>query len=636
MERRGCIRALWSLQWRHPSFGLGRLLLIALGVWAVAMVLPSLYQVAEPLASFGLSANNDGVILDVTTPFESASESPAALSGLVPGDRIDLHRMQCAAPSSRVCANLVAVLGGLGGLQYVRPNREIELAILPVHGGPVQTVHLRAALAPLGWSARLILLANTVVGILFIATAFRLVWTQPNRMTWGFFLYAVWFNPGQTYAYYAALQSWPAAVLVQEFAEALAQGAAYAGLLAFALRFPTVRVDERWHRAERALPWIGAVLALLMLLSAANLLGFPTERITETAFLSGYVVDAIMILVLVRRRRHLHPQDEQRMRWAIAGCAIGLPAFIFAEICQSSGLLHDLWGAAPSQAAIGLLYLLSGVLAYFVGTAVRRRRVVSVAIPLRHGTITTALMLVLGIPVVYLHETLAAYQESLHLPEWIWPLFVAPVVLVVFHRLHEIAVNLVDHVFNRRFHQLQNRFREAGRAMLKADNLAAIDRLLVEEPARALRLSSAAVFRRMNGALRRVDPVIGWNSASVRELRSSDLDELALQSLECGAPARLRRGQWQRPGLPADDQAPCLAVPVCGGAKECIAIALFGPHEIGTDISADERVMLRELAIQAGSAYDRVETDDLRREVRELRARLATLEGVPTAGEHCA
>jgi hypothetical protein len=519
-------------------------------------------------------------------------------------------------------------------LQYVRPNREIELAILPVHGGPPHTVRLRAALAPLSWSARLILLANTVVGILFIATAFRLVWIQPSRMTWGFFLYAAWFNPGQTYAYYAALQSWPAAVLVQEFAEALAQGAGYSGLLVFALRFPCDSIDQRRRRAELAAPWIGGILALLMLVSAANLFGFPTERITETAFLSGYVVDAIVIFVLVWRRRHLHPQDEQRMRWTIAGCAIGLPAFIFAEICQSSGLLHDLWGAAPSQAAVGLLYLLSGVLAYFVGTAVRRRRVVSVAIPLRHGTITTLLMLVLGVPVVYLHEAVAAYQESLHLPEWIWPLIVAPVVLVVFHRLHEIAVDLVDHAFNRRFHQLQHRFRQAGRVMLKAGSFAAVDRLLVEEPVNAMGLSSAAVFRWTSGVFRRADPAIGWDHASVRELHPSDLDELALQSIPFDAPVRLRRGQWQRPGLPTDDQAPCLAVPVCGGAKEYIAVAFFGPHEIGTDISADERAMLRELAAHAGSAYARVETEHLRREVRELRTQLAALQGVTGVGEH--
>lgn len=129
------------------------------------MVLPSLYQVVEPLASFGLSANNDGVILDVVAPFETSSRSPAALAGIVPGDRISLQRMRCTAPDSQACAYLIRVLGGLGGLQYVRPNTETELPILPAHGGALQTVRLHASLAPLGWLERLVLFANTVVGI---------------------------------------------------------------------------------------------------------------------------------------------------------------------------------------------------------------------------------------------------------------------------------------------------------------------------------------------------------------------------------------------------------------------------------------------------------------------------------------
>ncbi|MBV8652290.1 MAG: hypothetical protein JO255_12550 [Alphaproteobacteria bacterium] len=616
---------------RHRlAFGPARLLLIALTGWALAMMLPALARVVVPFASFGLSANNDGVIIDIVSPFDTAEESPAAKAGLVPGDRLDLHAMRCAPPTSRACAGLIAVLGGLGGMQYTLPGREIELSLLSGAGGAPRTVALHAALSPLDGLERLVLLSNTVVGILFVATAFWLVWTRPSRMTWGFFLYAMWFNPGQTYAYYAILQSWPVAVLVQEAAEALAQGAAYAGLFAFALRFPGEAADPRWRRAEQAVPWIGVLLALPMLLSAGNLFGVPTERITEAGLLSGYLVIAAVLLVLLRRKRQLPPQDEQRMRWAIAGCAIGIPAFIAAEICQSSGLLQDLWGATASQAAVGLLYLLNGVLAYFVGTAVWRRRVVSVAIPLRHGTITTALMLLLGIPVVYLHERVAAYHETLHLPEWIWPLLVAPVVLFLFQHLHEIAVELVDHAFNRRFHRAQHRLGHAGQAMAKADGFAEVDRLLVAEPVHGLRLSSAAMFRWSDGALRRVEPAPGWEDAKLSELRSGD-DALVLQSLTLGRPVRLRRGAWRRAGLPADDRAPCLAVPVCGGAREGVGVALFGPHQSGNDITADERDMLHALAKNAALAYDRVETELLRQQIRDLQAQLATLGHAPAA-----
>jgi hypothetical protein len=54
-----------------------------------------------------------------------------------------------------------------------------------------------------------------------------------------------------------------------------------------------------------------------------------------------------------------------------------------------------------------MLYLLNGVLAYFVSVAVLHRRVISVAVPLRHGTILTVLALAVGIPIVNLHELLS-------------------------------------------------------------------------------------------------------------------------------------------------------------------------------------------------------------------------------------
>jgi hypothetical protein len=88
----------------------------------------------------------------------------------------------------------------------------------------------------------------------------------------------------------------------------------------------------------------------------------------------------------LQRRRALPAQDQQRMLWVIWGCAIGLSAFIFAEIAQSTSLLQHRLGVSPSPALIGLLYLLNGVLAYFVSVAVLHRRVMSVAIPLRYGT----------------------------------------------------------------------------------------------------------------------------------------------------------------------------------------------------------------------------------------------------------
>src|SRR5947207_6440609 len=107
---------------------------------------------------------------------------------------------------------------------------------------------------------------------------------------------------------------------------------------------------------------LGSFIAMLLLASFANSFGVQTETLTSTAFLLGYAVDAAVLFILLQRRRALPAHDQQRMLWVIWGCAIGLPAFIFAEIAQSTSLLQQSLGVTPPTVLIGLLYLLNGVL----------------------------------------------------------------------------------------------------------------------------------------------------------------------------------------------------------------------------------------------------------------------------------
>ena len=110
----------------------------------------------------------------------------------------------------------------------------------------------------------------------------------------------------------------------------------------FALRFPDDRTEPRWEKVQRAVPWLAVGLAALTLLGFLNMFGFPTEKITEVNFLAGLAVDAAVLVILFERRRRLPPREEQRMRWVIWGCLIGLPTFILAELCQSSDLVRHL------------------------------------------------------------------------------------------------------------------------------------------------------------------------------------------------------------------------------------------------------------------------------------------------------
>ncbi len=602
----------------------GRVFLILLTVWALAMIAPGLQRVIDSLGSFGLSVDNDGTITDVVAPFPSPAESPATVAGIVPGDRIDLKAMRCIPVNTPRCASLVSVLGGLGGTQFALPDRQITLEIIPRSGGSTKSAGLKSVPAPLNPAERAVLLADTVVGMVVIVIAFWLVWTRPSWMTWGLFLYVIWINPGQSFTYYALLQRWPLAVFAQELAEALAQGAAFAGLLIFALRFPNDRTEPRWQKVQWAVPLLALTITVLTLLGFGNMFGYPTERITEVTFLAGLAVDAIVLLILIERRRALPPLEEKRMRWVIWGCAIGLPAYIFAELCQSADLFRHLWGFSPSQAFIGLLYLPNGVLAYFASQAVWQRRVVRVWIPLRHGTILVVLSLALGVPIFQLHEKLANVEEGFRLPAWIWPLVLAPIFLLLMQRLHESGVELVDLVFNRQFHSAKRQLKITSEEIARAECLEDIDRLLVESAARALCLSSCAVFRCQENVFRRSKNAKGWGACTKTELRTES-DATALRSLELGESVRLNQEDSESLALPTGMEAPCLSVPVRSGIPEATAVVLLGPHESGNDIDADEGEMLEKLAARAAAGYERIVARLLREQVAELKAEVHAL-----------
>jgi len=609
---------------------LPRLAAVLLACWALALIGPELYRVGNTLSSLGLSVNNNGVIVDVTDPFPSPGQSPAAIAGLMPGDRIDLKKMNCFHPRSAACAAIMPVMGDDGEMGYTRANFQAAYDILAGPDATPRIVLLRAAPAPMPWLDRLLLLAATIAGFIVIGGALFLVWRRPGRMSWGFFLYAIWFNPGQDYTFYTLLQPWPAALLTEQLWEAVIQGAAYAGLLSFAIRFPTGSIAPAWRRIERAIPWLGGLIAICTAGAGANLFTIPTETLNQIVFGSGFVFDAAAIAVLLLRLPSLPPQDEQRMRWAIAGCVIGIPCFLVAELCSSTSLPVELLGVTPPQAVPAVLFLLQGVMIYFVGIALYRQRVVSVAIPLRRGATLTGLTFLLGVPVLYLHEEITRYTERRELPSWIWGLIIGPLVLVMLARLQEFAAEYTERAFNRRYHRARETLHEASLAIAKAGDFAAIDAILTQAPAAALRLASVAVFRMVDGVLHRVGPSIGWTGTDLQQLDPAQYPALIAQLLE-EKPVRLPRNAWDRPNLPRDDLYPCLAVPMRGGVTESIAVIFCGPHLSGADISFDERQLLHDFAARAALSYDRVEANQLRQEIQELRAALRRRESSSVA-----
>jgi hypothetical protein len=619
IERRpaspGLLREV-KLRMSGQRLNASRLLLAAFTIWALAMILPELDRLFRPLGSFGFYANNDGLVTDVRGRFPDEAASPAFQAGLRVGDRLDLSQMRCFPPNTHKCASALAALGGM---RLVSPQRRVELALAATQERPARKLEFMAKQAPFSWGGLAVLLLDQTAAILVILAAAWLVWTRPGGMTWGFFLYVIWFNPGQSFKYYALLQHYPAALLMQSIAGAIAKAAGFAGFILFAIRAPTNEKSARWRGVEKTLPIIAILLATLLSLSYANLFGSPTETVTRAGILCGLLVAACAFFILLLRRRVLPPQDYQRLRWVIWGCLIGLPALTIADAGDGTTLLDALWaGHPPPDEVWGLLRLINGVLCLFVFEALRRPRVVSVGIPLRRVTI---LGLLLSMPALLLHEQIEhmrdVISESIDLPGWLW-IAAAAAMFFLISRVHELAVHLTDRYFNRGVARAGERL---GDAILHAQNFTELEGHLVHGARTALGLASACIFREAGGVFVRSAEDKGWDESAARTL---DPRDPMLEPAKARRPFDVDAKSAARNRLPSGLMQPIVAVPV-GDRIRCLAIALYGPHNTGNDLNHDERVMLAELAEKAACAFLKLDHDQLCRRIAELEHELETI-----------
>ena len=191
---------------------------------------------------------------------------------------------------------------------------------------------------------------------------------------------------------------------------------------------------------------------------------------------------------------------------------------------------------------------------------------------------------------------------------------------ITFEFIHERLNRACDWLFFRHLHVAERTVDQVAHELRKAESFDAIDLQLICVPSATLDLASAAVFRRTPSGHyhQRIDPV-GWSGGRHANcpLGASELDALK----KSGTALRLHELESTRPKAP-DTVEPVIALPVMAG-EELVAVTLYGSHTSGYDITTDEQNILLELIEAAGNAYEEVEVESLRRQIGELRDRLA-------------
>lgn len=601
---------------------IGKILICALAAWALAVIMPDFARIFTAYNKLGIEVDNDGRIVKLDDKDGARSQS---------NQRINT---QCTALADRA-----AVLGGMGGRQYVRPDlSEVRLCVHDESSDPsTATVQsFPAKPVDLDLLTKFFLTLDQIFGVLFILGGVWLVWRRPTAMTWGFFLYAVWFNPGQYYVLYAELQRWPRIMLGQEFLQAVFQAAGYCGLILFALRFPNDRVDGRWRYLELMLTRIGIILAVLQLWSFSAIIGERTETVTRISYGAGIAVDVLVIaIVLIRRFTIDSAADRQRTRWVFWGCLVGLAGFLFADSNAATQMWDWMW--TPSDATLYALYLTNAVLPTAVFYAIIRHRVVNVTFILSRKVVRPVLWFVIGIIVVQfhaqgehlLHDFREHFAETGVLLNAIIALVAVSITVLlkwVIDRVHDGLCDAIEHLFFRSLGAAERGLRAAGIELSKETSHETINRRIAGDPAKILNIASAAVFWRDTGAdsFRRAEGAVGWSQEHMRALPPGHPLAVEAKSRTHAAAFPLTWKPRNAKELPAGLAFPSQVFPIVVD-NQLMALVLYGAHNDGDDLNPEEIRMLSAFINVAAAAHEHAE-------LHELRARVEALEGRTIAG----
>ncbi len=585
---------------------LARVAVLLLVAWSVFINLSDVARIFVPLASLGFSADNDGRVTEVL--------SPPALGKLQEGDHIDLSENCRRGLDSKKCADVLAVVGGLAGSEYLA-SWHAPVDLTAVRDGRQFNVSLAPQIRPLTGTAWLFLIVDEALTLIFIFVATAMVWQLPNSMTWGFFAYALWFNPGQVYFTYALLQMAPAWMLVEEVLQSAALAVGYAGFLWFVLRFPENIPEPRWRTVERAIPLVAIIFFAVQLWAYLNAFGVPTQAVVIALSIMGFFYDACVLRVLYLRMRSQQPLDRQRLRWVFWGAAIGLPPFLVAEFIAVSG-------SSKLEGVVYILNACSAVLPIAIYHVVRRYRVMDVSFVFTRRITLFLTWVVFGVFFAVVAELTTPRLHALGVS--LVATGAVVVMSLLFESLHELINSVADRFLFKSFHGARRAFESESEKFKSAEDFDEISRVITEVPLQRLHLVSAAVFITDSAGgtktfVRRKE--VGWDNRSTRTLDQSDpIIEQALNSRR-----RLRiRSRPATSLVPTDDGVPVVGIPLLDNGAVA-GIALFSGHDNGALINDEELAILARFVGAAADAYGRFARRVLEADVAALRAQLAEI-----------
>jgi hypothetical protein len=559
--------------------------------------LPDIALPWHPFSDFGMQVDASATIIGVDR------DRSAGRAGVEVGDRVDL----AATP----IGSRRFLITGFGG---AAEGTRADFAI--VGHGRDRTVSLVAEPRPRTFADNASDVALMLAYAATLAICSALVLLRPSKMTWAFFFYGCSLV-GQSVLSGAFVPLW--LYVFDSVVMQTINTISWFPLALFALRFPNDAATG-WRRVAQAVLLLGLVVLFpfAAFSSSAVLFGIaPPDLIFDVV--ANLAVAGMLFVAVTFAITYVHsvPVDRARLRWVIAGLIVG----------DLSVVVTGVLGSVPGLAVALPIWAQNTVNTFTIAVpvtvayAVIRHRVFDVRFVIGRAVVYGLLTTTLLVTVALLDYVVGQLLSQTHLAT-IVEVLASIVIGLSLNSLHKRVEAFVDATLFRGRRRAELRLRRIGRGLMHSGDERAITKVIVEEPAAAYALASAALFKRGDDGTFVREHAIGWDGAHLERIDSSASMILQLQSSR--GPVAAHDAVWDTNDLPHGLAAPAFAFPIF--ARERVeAVVFYGPHASGEDLDPEEREVLEELMRSASAAYDHAAAEIAREKFALLESEIAML-----------
>jgi hypothetical protein len=570
---------------------------LSLTVFSVGLALSTLVFLWVPYEDTGISFNGDAV--DAV-----AAGSAAAKAGVRVGDRFD--------PATSFFER-----GRIGWSNRPADGQTYTFRVL--RDGTLRTIHLQVAKesAVPAWSLpdSVEYVVGMLAFIILLSVGTVLVLARPNPLTWMFFLFCVGNPTSKLFGAVDVLTSMPMPLgFILNMIRTTLLIVSYIAFLDFALRFPKMRAVG-WRRVVE----LGLPLLLIFYLAddyrnwfwqfysvdTHSILGWP-----YTLVVIAVVCEVIAAVSLLGTYRMASIPDRHRYSWVVVGVLVTYSVILLRDVLGAFNMLEGdtLWICICSQTLTAFAPV---ALAY--GTL--KHRVIDVSFVVNRAVVyavVTAVLVIVFESFTWLIERLIQHTRTVEILQLVLAIAIGISLQHSFRRIEAI----VNRWFFKSVHDAQQHLSRIAATLLSAESSGALERTLVGEPVRVLKLTAGALFRRRAGGGFERTAATGWSDEDNHCF--DDDDPLVLHLQERQSAVSMTDSVFPGSYLLAKTKCADEAVPVFSQGA-LTAIALYGPHVSGTRIDPLERSTLTNLAAAAEQGYDALQTrlENIRR-VSEL------------------